>query len=245
MTAVSITNTSGAGVVDRRATVEARLAAGFEPWRRRLVSIARYRYHLTVEDCEEIAADTLLTWYQHLDHDEGVHADGAYLFTVLHNRALDHKKAQARLKRAAATVPLTGAECVGADPHLDGLVGEREELHDLAELAHDVLSPIEREIVLLSRLGVPRAELARRHGLSVRCVERYLKRAQRRLDEAVATMSVRGRCAMLALTVSDIKTGRIGPGHPRYERGIRHLRRCPQCRTTKPITVGVSVEQAA
>ena len=61
-----------------------------------------------------------------------------------------------REKRAAVkTVPLASVECGGVDPELDVLVAEREELHDLAELAKDVLSQRELEIVLLSQAGRP------------------------------------------------------------------------------------------
>jgi DNA-directed RNA polymerase specialized sigma24 family protein len=224
------------GGVDRRTVAAARIVSEFDALWRRLVSLARFRYRLGWEDCEEIAADTLLAWYQELCRDGAVRIDAAYLTVVLHHRALDHKKALCRNKRAALeTVPLAAIAPGGVDPHLDAVVAEREELHDLAELAKDVLSPHELEILSLSRQGVSRAQIGARYGLSVRAVERCLHRAQRKLDDGVAAMSARGRCGMLALTVSDIKTGRIGPGHPRYERGIAHLRRCRRCRTSAPI----------
>lgn len=231
MTAVSITTV---GASERRAWVEARLAHEFEPWRRRLISRARYRYRLAVEDCEELAADTLWTWYQQLETDHGVREDTAYLFAVLHNRALDRKKAQGRLKRTADTLPLELVDEVGSDLYLDALVGEREELADLAELARDLLSDRELGIVLLSRQGVPRAQIAERYGLSVRRVERCLERAQHKLDEGVAAMRSRGRCAMVALAISDINAGRVTPGDPGFERGMIHLRRCPRCRAITP-----------
>lgn len=231
MTAVSITPLAGAD--ERRARVDARLAHEFEPWRRRLISRARYRYRLAVEDCEELVADTLWTWYQHLETDE-VREDTAYLFAVLHNRALDRKKAHGRLKRTAETLPLQLADDMGSDPHLDTLVSEREELVDLAELARDILSDRELSIVLLSRQGVPRAQIAERYGLSVRQVERCLERAQHKLDQGVTAMRTRGRCAMVALAISDIKNGRIGPGDPGFERGMAHLRRCSRCRAITP-----------
>jgi DNA-directed RNA polymerase specialized sigma24 family protein len=221
--------------VDRRAVAAARIVSEFDALWRRLVSFARFRYRLGWEDCEEIAADTLLAWYQELCRDGTVRIDAAYLMVVLHHRALDYKKALGRSKRAALeTVPLVG-DGGGVDPHLDAVVAEREELQDLAELAQDVLAQRELEILSLSRQGVSRAQIGARYGLSVRAVERCLQRAQRKLDDGVAAMSARGRCGMLALTVSDIKTGRIGPGHSRYERGITHLKRCRHCRTSAPI----------
>lgn len=115
------------------------------------------------------------------------------------------------------------------------LVCEREELRDLAELAKDVLSQQEFEILALSKLDVPRAEIGERYGLSVRCVERWLERVQRKLDEGREAMQERGRCGMLALTISDIRTGRIGPEHPRYQRGREHLDRCWHCCGSTPI----------
>jgi DNA-directed RNA polymerase specialized sigma24 family protein len=221
---------------DRQARADARLVDEFDRLRQRLISLARFRYRLAREDCEEIAADALLAWYHELCHHGELRIDAAYLVAVLHHRALDHKKALRREKRAAVqTVPLGVVECRGVDPELDVLVAEREELHDLAELAKDVLSWRELEIVLLSRQGVPRADIGARYGLSVRSVERCLERAQHKLDDGIAAMSARGRCGMLALTISDIKTGYIGPGHPRYEHGIAHLKRCRSCRASTPI----------
>jgi hypothetical protein len=91
--------------------------------------------------------------------------------------------------------------------------------------------------MVLSGQGVARAQIGARYGLSVRAVERCLDRAQHKLDEANAVMSERGRCAMVALAISEIKTGRIGSGHPGYERGIVHLNRCWRCRARTPIPI--------
>jgi len=85
-------------------------------------------------------------------------------------------------------------------------------------------------------MGLSRAEIARQHGLTVRQVERSLDRAQRKLEDGMSVMRERGRCGMLALTISDIKTNRIAPGTPRHERGTRHLQRCWHCRATPPLT---------
>jgi len=220
---------------DRWAVAEARLAAEFEGLHRWLVSRARFRYRLAREDCEELAADTLLAWYHELCRG-GVHADAAYLDRVLRNRALDRKRTLSRAKRAATdTVYVASMDSCGADPELDVLVAEREELRHRAELARDVLSDREFQIAALSGQGVPRAQIAQRYGLSVRSVERRLERAQRKLDAGLAVMSTRGRCAMLALTIADIKTGRIRPGHPRYESGNEHLNGCWRCRARSPI----------
>jgi transposase len=98
-----------------------------------------------------------------------------------------------------------------------------------------VLSDREFQIAVLSGQGVPRAQIAQRYGLSVRSVERCLERAQRKLDGGLEVMSTRGRCAMLALTIADIKTGRIRPGHPRYDSGNHHLGGCWGCRATTAI----------
>jgi DNA-directed RNA polymerase specialized sigma24 family protein len=235
MTALSASASGGA---DRRALANARVVEEFDRLRRRLTALARFRYRLAREDCEEIVADTLLAWYQELCRQGELRVDAAYLVAVLHHRALDHKKALRRGKRRAAeTVPLTSVEPGGVDPQLDIFVGEREELHDFAELAKDVLSQRELEIVVLSGQGVARARIGARYGLSVRAVERCLDRAQHKLDAASAVMSERGRCAMVALAISEIKTGRIGPGHPGYERGIAHLERCWRCRARAPIPI--------
>jgi len=221
---------------DRRALAEGRLADEFEGLHRWLVARARFRYRLSREDCEELAADTLLAWYHELCRAGGVHADAAYLDRVLRNRALDRKRTLSRAKRAAAnTVYLASMDSCGVDLELDVLVAEREELRHRAELARDVLSRRELEVAVLSGQGVPRAQIAKRYGMSVRSVERYLQRAQRKLDDGLAVMSMRGRCALLALTIADIKTGRIRPGHPRYQRGNEHLNHCWRCRATTAV----------
>jgi DNA-directed RNA polymerase specialized sigma24 family protein len=236
MTAVA--GAGAGGPLDRRALADARLVEEFDRLWRRLVSLARFRYRLAREDCEEIVADTLLAWYQELCRCGELRIDAAYLLAVLHHRALDHKKALRRDKRGAfETVPLAAVEAGGVDPHLDAVVAEREELHHLAELARDVLSQRELEIMVLSGQGVTRAQIGARYGLSVRAVERCLDRAQHQLDDAIAVMNATGRCRMLALRISDIKSGRISPGDPRYDRGMAHLKRCPHCRASAPIPI--------
>jgi DNA-directed RNA polymerase specialized sigma24 family protein len=85
---------------DRRTVAERRLADEFEGLHRWPVSRARFRYRLARDDCEELAADTLLAWYHELRRG-GVHADAAYLDRVLRNRALDRKRTLSRAMRAA------------------------------------------------------------------------------------------------------------------------------------------------
>ena len=53
-------------VGERSGAAYARLVCEFESLRRRLVGLARFKYRLALEDCEEIAADALLAWYQEL-----------------------------------------------------------------------------------------------------------------------------------------------------------------------------------
>lgn len=208
----------------------------YGPLLRQLAVRARFKYRLAWEDCEELAADTLLSFHQELARGGGVREDGAYLARVLRNRALDHKKAVRREKRGAFdTVPLAIGQDDGLDPQLDATVAEREELRHLAELAREVLSPQELEIMLLSKLGLSRSEIGARHGLSVRQVERSLERSQRKLDQAVEALRAHGRCQMLALTISEIKTGRIGPEHPRYQVAAEHLDGCWRCRGAAPV----------
>jgi hypothetical protein len=42
---------------------------------------------------------------------------------------------------------------------------------------------------------------------------------------------------MVALAISAIKSGRTGPGHPGYERGMAHLKRRSHCRANTPIPI--------
>ena len=91
----AVTSTRAGERADRRALADARLVDEFDRLWQRLVSLARFRYRLAREDCEEIAADALLAWYQELCRHGEVRIDAAYLVAVLHHRALDHKKALA------------------------------------------------------------------------------------------------------------------------------------------------------
>jgi DNA-directed RNA polymerase specialized sigma24 family protein len=99
------------GPVGRWVRADARLVEELDRLRGRLISLTRFRYRLAREHCEEAVADTLLAWYQELRRHGGLRVDAAYLLTVLHHRALDHKKALHRDKRAAfETVPLAAVE---------------------------------------------------------------------------------------------------------------------------------------
>jgi DNA-directed RNA polymerase specialized sigma24 family protein len=222
----------------RVALAQARFEGEYNRLRGRLARLARFKYRLAWEDCEELAADALHAWQQELSRQGALENDGAYLKRVLRNGALDRKKALARLKRDGQTVPLDDGDedrALASDLEIDRQVAEREELRHLGELVKEVLSDRERGVMALSKLGLKRAQIGERHGLTVRQVERCLERAQRKLDTAVDLMSEMGRCRMLALVIANIKAGRVGPEHPRYTDGMAHLEACWRCRARVPI----------
>ena len=70
-------------------------------------------------------------------------------------------------QKTVPTVDLSVIENISVDPQVDALVAEREELCDLQEVAREVLKPHEYAIVRLVELGVRRAVVANRLGLSL------------------------------------------------------------------------------
>jgi RNA polymerase sigma factor (sigma-70 family) len=219
--------------ITRAALADIRLQREYDSRRRRLVALARRRYRLSTEDCEEIVDDTLLAWHRQLCTTEGVGSDRAFCEAVLRARAID------RLRSGSVqAVELSNVESVGMDPQLYVFVAEREETQEMRELAREVLKPREYESLVLAEYGLSRAELADRFDLNLKQVKRLLARARQELETAYATMRQHGRCAMLALTIADIKAGGVRPGDSRWTAGVEHLARCRRCRTFSTINSG-------
>lgn len=211
---------------ERRSDVaDARLASEYRSLKSWLIGIIHQRYGLSEEDCEEIANDTLLAWHRALRTARGVTDDRAFCATVVRSRAIDRLR-----HKTVQTVDLSVIENISIDPQVDALVAEREELCDLQEVAREVLKPHEYAIVRLVELGVRRAVVANRLGLSLRQVKRMRERARQKLDVARAQLEQQGRCQMVALIIADIDAGAIGPADPRSVAAVRHLERCTGCR---------------
>lgn len=218
---------------------DARLASEYRSLKRWLIGIIGQRYGLGDEDSEEVAHDALLAWHRALSTGQGVRDDRAFCATVVRSRAIDRLR-----HKTVQTVDLGVIENVSTDPQVDALVAEREELHDLQEIAQEVLKPREYAIVQLVELGVRRAVVADRLGLRLRQVKRARERARKKLDVARAQLEQQGRCQMVALTVAEIDAGAIGLADPRRAAALAHLARCPRCRrslaiaTSRPADIG-------
>jgi RNA polymerase sigma factor (sigma-70 family) len=165
---------------DRAALADVRLAREYAQRKRALTKVAAGRYHLSVEDAEEVVNDTLLAWHRKLSSTGGLGSDRVFCERVLRFAAID----RIRRRRPAAVELSAIADELGADPELDTLIAEREEARELCRLAGRVLSERELLIVWLLAEGYGRREVSRRVGSSERQVKRSLERTRRKLDGA-------------------------------------------------------------
>ncbi|MGO4715617.1 RNA polymerase sigma factor [Bradyrhizobium sp. 2TAF24] len=128
----------------------------------------------------ELASEALHEVYLRLNRSDApgaVASPGAYLFKAAYNVATDRRRSERR--RARRTVE--DADVIldipdgGAGP--DGIVEARVELAELAR-ALMALPPRQRAILIAARYQqLPRAEIARRFGISRRTVQFELQRA--------------------------------------------------------------------
>jgi RNA polymerase sigma factor (sigma-70 family) len=175
---------------DRRSVADALLERSYDSYGRHLAMIGRWRYGLSVEDCEEAVSDTLLAWHRRLCTPQGVDSDRAFCEAVLRARAIDHLR---RRRWTVAVDPLK-IDKLSIDPQLDVLVGERERIAELREVAHQALGAREYAVLLLVEAGVSRDELADQLGVPLRQLKRLLARAREKLDAANRLLGEHGRC---------------------------------------------------
>jgi RNA polymerase sigma factor (sigma-70 family) len=210
-----------------------RLDREYYPLKRRLMAVARVRYRLPDEDCEEVVDDVLLEWHRELGRADGVRNDRAFVLRVLRSRAIDRIR-----RRRVPTLELAAAENRGRDPQLDTLIAAREELRRLHEIAPHVLDADERTVLRQRGQGERRAAIAEREGLSFRQVRRILEHAREKLEEARVLLDEYGTCAIVMLTIDDIDAGKIELGDPRRAAAIEHLARCGRCRGSRRVAAG-------
>jgi RNA polymerase sigma-70 factor (ECF subfamily) len=126
----------------------------------------------------ELAAETLQATYLRLDrtHDaNSIRNPEAYLYRVALNVAADHRQAAQRQLGLAETEALRHLDDDELDPAR--VVEARAEIGALAR-ALDELPPRCKAIFLAARLhDQPHSEIAAHFGISVRMIERELKRA--------------------------------------------------------------------
>jgi RNA polymerase sigma-70 factor (ECF subfamily) len=155
----------------------------YEDFRRRL------RRRLRSDDLvDDVLQETYLR-VERLDPnvERATHPTG-YLFRMALNMAADHHRSSSRL--------LTGEEIDelvhGADDQLDPptVLASRQDLAALGE-ALDMLTRRQREILIAARVDEqPQADIAARHGISVRMVGKELKKALETCATKVGRKSV-------------------------------------------------------
>ncbi|MEW6644098.1 MAG: sigma-70 family RNA polymerase sigma factor [Pseudomonadota bacterium] len=128
----------------------------------------------------ELASEALHEVYLRLDRTDApgtVASPGAYLFKAAYNVASDRRRSERRHARRAVADADIMLDIPDRRPGPDGIVEARVELAALAR-ALMALPPRQRAILIAARYQqLPRAEIARRFGISRRTVQFELQRA--------------------------------------------------------------------
>lgn len=127
------------------------------------------------EDAEDIAQDAFVRAYARLatcrDHDRFL----PWLLAIVRHLALNHRRAAGR-RPVDALPDDVAAPGAGAD----AVLGHRQRLRS----AFGVLSPVEREVLLLADLEqLSHRDIARRTGVSVFMSRRHLSAARRKIRD--------------------------------------------------------------
>jgi RNA polymerase sigma-70 factor (ECF subfamily) len=140
----------------------------------------------------ELAAETLQETWLRLDRPGtpgALDKPVAYLFRVALNIAADRRKADVRRLALSEIEILRHLDDGELDP--ERITESRSEIAELAK-ALDELPPRARAIFIAARLeGVPHRVIANRHGISVRMVEREMRRALWHCAERLGRISPR------------------------------------------------------
>jgi RNA polymerase sigma factor (sigma-70 family) len=181
------------------------------------------------EDADDVCQDVWLDVCRRTAAGTEIHSLAGFARKIAHDRVIDGRNDA----RAVELVDLSELEeQLGFDPELDAAAGAREGFRDQLETLVDSLGPTGGKIVVLRALGLSRAEVAERLGVSERHVKRTLEDCEGKAAAGRATLRARGRCAMLPLALEDLAAGRLAPQSDRWASVHRHLVRCTTCRTT-------------
>ena len=159
-------------------------AAAFETLVRRhyraAYAIARGRVESPM-DAEDVVQDSFVRALERLDEcDPGRFA--GWLLTIVRNRAHNARIYEGR--RAGVDPEAAGLRARGGEEGDGEARVRRRELREELEAAIAVLSPVQREVLLLHDLeGLPHAEIASAVGVSVGMSRYHLMQARRRIRE--------------------------------------------------------------
>jgi RNA polymerase sigma factor (sigma-70 family) len=210
--------------------VEVRFESQWRALEPRLRKLARRNADVlkrTSEDEEDVLQEVAVALWRRLSTSRRIDNPFGLACKITRDLGVDRLR-----KPSATTVELVVPADAGVDPQFDAQVGEREAIRDLDELLAERLDRLERGVLELREQGFSRAEVATQLNVPASEVRVIAQRARRKLRPALEALEAHGRCGMLALTIADIATGRIGPDSPRWEVGRRHLVRCRACRRT-------------
>jgi len=180
----------------------------------------------TGEDEEDLTQDIAIIVWQWARRER---IDDPFAFACMVKRNLLGRRLTRRLATAVAATETIRA-AIESEP--EEHVGEREEIRDLDELLSERLGWLERRVLELRERGFAREEIATQVRVPLPEVRVIAQRARRKLAPALKLLGEHGRCGMLALTIADIASGRIGRSDPRWLIGQKHLERCGACRRT-------------
>jgi RNA polymerase sigma-70 factor (ECF subfamily) len=142
----------------------------YEDFRRRL------RRRLRSDDLvDDVLQETYLRVRRLDPNDEHARHPTGYLFRMALNMAADHHRASGRLLTGDEVDDLINGVHDGLDPST--VLSSRQEMLALSQ-ALDTLTRRQRDILIAARVDEqPQADIAARHGISVRMVGKELKKA--------------------------------------------------------------------
>lgn len=184
---------------------------------------ARYAGPDEAWDCVNAAVATALERPQIFLHDDPRQL-GAWLETATRHEALHVRRRRGNIEPQAPE-EIDGFADPSLDPEGDAMRAD-ERLVTLEALAQ--LKPLERACITAAACGHPRAEVARRLGLSERAVARRLLDGRKALGHFADQYATEERCRELRPELSDLSDNALEG--PPLETLRHHLRHCAGCR---------------
>jgi RNA polymerase sigma factor (sigma-70 family) len=196
---------------------------------RLLAYVRRQAPTRSYEDADDVCQDVWLDVCRRTAAGTEIHSLVGFARKVAHDRVIDARN-RARAVELVDVTELT--DQLGVDPELERSLMAREAFRDQLEVVIESLGPTGAKVVVLRALGLSRAEVAERLGVSERRVKRTLEDPEGKAAAGREMLRARGRCAMLTLALRDLAVGRLSTESDRWASVHAHLGRCPTCRVT-------------